>query len=77
MSKNEKLRLKILSGKSDSNISFEELRNLLLSEERIKGSHHIFRRIGIQEKPNLQSDGSKAKSYQVKQVREMFRKYGL
>lgn len=80
MSKREKLIEKILSGKSDSNIKFEDLRKLLLSlgfEEKIKGSHHIYRKEGIEEKPNLQKEGYKAKSYQVKQVREILLKYNL
>jgi len=45
MSKIEKLILKILRGKSDANISFDDLRNLLLHlgfQERVRGSHHIF-----------------------------------
>ena len=46
-------------------------------EERIKGSHHIFRKSGIEEKINLQKDGPKAKSYQVKQVRAVVLKYKL
>ncbi len=68
MGKREKLIEKILSGKADANINFEDLRKLLLSlgfEERIKGSHHTFRKAEIEEKPNLQKDGSKAKAYQV------------
>ncbi len=44
---------------------------------RVKGSHHIFRKSGIEEKPNLQKDGNKAKSYQVRQVRNIFIKYQL
>ena len=66
------------SGKSDANINFEDLRKLLLIlgfEERIKLSHHIFRKEGIAEKPNLQKDGSKAKTYQVKQIRGILQKY--
>ena len=72
------MRQKILDGKSDANINFEDLRNLLLNLgfiERIKGSHHSYRREGVTEKPNLQRDGSKAKSYQVRQVREILKKY--
>ena len=46
-------------------------------EMRIKGSHHIFRRKGIEEKPNLQKDGNKAKPYQVKQIRKIILKYEL
>jgi hypothetical protein len=78
MSKYEKLRDRILSVQSDANIKFEDLRNLLLDlgfEERIKGSHHTFRRTGVAEKPNLQRDGDKAKAYQVRQVRNILKKY--
>jgi hypothetical protein len=56
MGKYEKLLTKILEGNADANVSFEEIRNLLLwlgFEERIRGSHHIFRKEGIAEKPNL------------------------
>lgn len=80
MSKFDKLKQKIADGKSDANINFEDLRNLLLAlgfNERIKGSHHGYRKEGIIEKPNLQRDGSKAKSYQVRQIREILKKYDL
>ena len=80
MGKREKLIEKILSGKSDSNIRFQDLRKLLISlgfEERIKGSHHSFRKEGVEEKPNLQADGNKAKTYQVRQVRGILQKYDL
>lgn len=78
MGKREKLIEKILSGKSDANVNFEDLRKLLLSlgfEERIRGSHHNFRKAEIEEKPNLQKDGNKAKAYQVKQIRGILRMY--
>lgn len=80
MSKIDKLRQKILDGKSDANINFEDLRGLLINlgfVERIKGSHHLYRKEAVAEKPNLQRDGSKAKSYQVRQVREILKKYNL
>lgn len=80
MSKQEKLLLRILSGNSDANILFEGICNLLRSfgfEMRVRGSHHIFRRQGIEEKINLQRDGNKAKPYQVKQVRNIIMKYKL
>jgi predicted RNA binding protein YcfA (HicA-like mRNA interferase family) len=80
MSKFDKLKQKIADGKSDANINFEDLRNLILAlgfDERIKGSHHSYRKEGITEKPNLQRDGSKAKSYQVRQIREILKKYDL
>lgn len=80
MSKIDKLILKILSGNSDKNIDFDELIKLLTFLEfdcRIKGSHHIFWKHGIEEILNIQSDGSKAKPYQVKQVRNIIIKYKL
>ncbi len=46
-------------------------------EMRVKGSHHIFRKSGVEEKPNLQKDGNKAKPYQVRQVRNIIIKYKL
>jgi len=80
MGKQEKLLLKILSGISDANISFEDLIGLLKDigfVMRIRGSHHNFRREGITEKINLQKDGNKAKPYQVKQVRNVIIKYKI
>lgn len=71
MGKYEKLLLEILRGKSDANIEFDELRQMLRRlgfEERIRGSHHTFRRDGIEEKVNLRRDKGKAKVYQVRQV---------
>ena len=46
-------------------------------ERRIRGSHNVFRKAGVIEKPNLQRDGNKAKPYQVRQVREVILKYKL
>jgi len=50
MAKTNKLIQKILQGRSDAGIGFEELRSLLKRlgfEERVRGSHHpIFRRAG-------------------------------
>lgn len=80
MSKYEKLLLKILQGGSDANISFDDLCNLMKNlgfEERVRGSHHIFRKAGIAEKINLQRDDGKAKVYQVKQVRNLIVYYNL
>ncbi len=80
MGKYEKLIHRILRGSSDANIAFSDLVNLLKHfgfDLRIKGSHHIFRKPGIEEKPNLQKDGTKAKPYQVKQIRDLIVKYQL
>lgn len=80
MGKYDKLIFQVLRGTSDANIAFSDLVNLMLYfgfEMHIKGSHHIFRKEGIEEKPNLQKDGNKAKPYQVKQIRKIVLKYKL
>ena len=69
---------KILSGHADYNISFNDLINLLISlgfERRQEGSHNIFTKEGINERINLQAEGSKAKGYQVKQIRKILTNY--
>jgi predicted RNA binding protein YcfA (HicA-like mRNA interferase family) len=51
----------VLEGRSDANIAFDDLRALLLRlgfEERTRGSHHIFRRSNVEERINLQREGS-------------------
>lgn len=80
MSTYEKLLVKILGGTSDANVSFSEICRLLRKfdfDERIKGGHHIFTKEGIEEILNLQPKGSKAKPYQVKQVRNLILKCKL
>ena len=76
----EKLFLKILCGTKDKDIDFEDLCKVLINigfDERIKGSHQIYYKEGIEEIVNIQPNGSKAKPYQVKQVRQMILKYKL
>ena len=46
-------------------------------EERSRGSHHVFVKLGIRELMNLQREGNLARPYQVKQVRIIIRSYGL
>lgn len=80
MSKHEKLLAQIMRGVSDANIPFDGLCGLLRHlgfDERVRSSHHIFTREGIEEILNLQAIGSKAKTYQVKQVRVVILKHGL
>jgi hypothetical protein len=80
LSQAAKLLERVLSGRVDANIGFNDLVGLLRSlqfQERIKGSHHIFTRLGVEEILNLQPKGSKAKPYQVKQVRQVILKYRL
>jgi hypothetical protein len=80
MAKLEKTLEKILRGVSDANVNFDDLRQLLNGlgfRERVRGDHHIYTRDGIVEIINLQPRGSKAKPYQVKQVRNLILKYKL
>jgi predicted RNA binding protein YcfA (HicA-like mRNA interferase family) len=76
----EKILEQILRGESDANIRFEELCHLLQAKGfrmRVSGSHHIFTMSGVMERINLQRDGSKAKPYQVRQVRRILTYYKL
>lgn len=82
MGKHDKILQDVLSGRSDGNINFNDLCRLLehlgLSLERIAGSHHIFAYKNVPELVDLQpdkKDHSKAKIYQVKQVRKFIEKY--
>ena len=80
MGQHDKLLLRVLRGTSDTSIAFDGLCQLLVHlgfQERIKGSHHIFSKEGAIEILNLQPKGSKAKPYQVKQVRNVILKYKL
>jgi hypothetical protein len=80
MSRYDRLLLRVLRGTSDANIPFAGLCQLLRHlgfEERIRGSHHIFTKGGVEEILNLQPKGRHAKPYQVKQVRQVILKYGL
>ena len=80
MGQYEKLIQRILSGRQDNTILFSQaisLMQMLGFSMRIKSSHHIFFKEGIAEIINLQPDGSKAKAYQIKQIREIMVKYQL
>jgi len=80
MTKIEKILTIVLQGTSDANIDFDDLRKLLKQlgfKERIKGSHHIFWKENVIEIINIQPKGSKAKPYQIKQVRNIILKYKL
>ncbi len=80
MTQRDKILKKILSGASDTNVGFDELCGLLRSldfTERIRGSHFIYTKDGIDEILNVQSKSGQAKPYQVKQVRNILVKYKL
>ena len=66
MARTDKTLDRVLGGTSDANISFGDLRNLLGGlgfEGRVRGSHHIFWKKGVEEILNLQPKGNKAKPY--------------
>jgi len=71
---------RLLSGTADASIRFDDLCTVLERlgfEVRIRGSHHLFRKAGVEEWINLQRDGGNAKPYQVKQVRGIILRYHL
>ena len=77
--RHRRLLERILSGRSDANIPFQQTRTLLLFlgfEVRVKGSHHVFLRAGIERRINLQPtrEGT-LKPYQVRQMRETLLEY--
>ena len=80
MGKYEKLLIKILRGASDANVSFDALCGLLRQlgfDERVRGSHPVFSREGVEEILNLQPAGATAKAYQVRQVRGVILRHRL
>ena len=76
--RDERLLVRILEGVSDANIRFDELRCLMSRlgfSERIRGSHHIYRRDDVRERIDLQPLRGMAKKYQVRQLRDIFFDY--
>lgn len=76
----DKIIEQLLRGESDANLRFAALCQLLEAKGfrmRTSGSHHIFTKSGVRERINLQREGSKAKPYQVKQVRKILAQYKL
>ena len=75
ISQDDNLQRRILSGRPDVNIRFDDLRSFLLRlgfVERVWGkSSYLPGREESAERINLQRDGSHAKPYQVRQVRQV------
>lgn len=70
----------IMSQNKDHNMRFSDIQKLLDALAfscRIKGDHFIYTRPDIQEIINIQPVGSKAKSYQVRQIRNLLYAYKL
>ena len=80
MSKWEKFRAKILSGQCDGNIDFAELVNYLRRcgfDQRTRGRHNLFAKNGIDALIKLQSEGSTAKRYRVRQICNILIEYQI
>ena len=80
MARHDKTRRKIMEPGRSSNVGFDELRTFLAQlgfAERVRGSHHVFHREGVEELITLQRSGAQAKPYQVRQVREGVLRYDL
>lgn len=78
MATDEKLYQSVMSGMQDNNIKFKELQKLLDIlgfGHRIRGDHFIYYYGNLPENINIQPDGSMAKPYQVKQIRNYLLKY--
>ncbi len=70
----------VLRATSDQNVDFKDLCKLLDAlgfALRVRGDHHIFTRADVLEILNIQPKGTKAKAYQVRQVRDVIVKYKL
>lgn len=80
MGQYEKLLLALMSGTKDKDFRFSDLRLILERlgfDCRVRGDHFIYTRDGVEEIINVQLNGSKAKPYQCKQVRQLILKYDL
>ena len=81
MSKTDKVKVKLLSGKGYHNFSFSELATLLSGLgfvlDRQEGSHHVWQHSKVKNSVNVQSVHGKAKPYQLRQIRDIIREYKL
>jgi predicted RNA binding protein YcfA (HicA-like mRNA interferase family) len=79
--KQRKLLERVMSGRSDANIPFAGLCALLerlgFKRVRMEGSHRTYIREDVPEIVELQPEKAKAKKYQVKQVRDLLKKYKI
>ena len=78
---NKKVYDFVKNGKSDNNIRYEDFQNLIIDLgfefKRYNGSHEIYFNKTINKRMNIQRDGTKAKAYQVRQLRNIIIQYNL
>ena len=80
MSKADKTLEKVLSATADANIRFDDVLSLMPRlgfHLRIRGSHHIFTRPGVEVLIDLQPVHGKCKPYQVRQIRDVLIKFNI
>ncbi|MEN1679901.1 MAG: type II toxin-antitoxin system HicA family toxin [Planctomycetota bacterium] len=62
-------------------MSFNDMVKLLeafgFTRSRVSGSHHIYRREGVEELVNLQDAGGESKPYQIRQFLQIVERYNL
>ena len=75
----QKAYLKVIEGRGT--VSFRELQRLLVTLgfrlDRVSGSHHIYLHANVSRPINIQPAGKDAKPYQIRQLRDMIREFGL
>ena len=75
----QKAYLKVIQGRGA--ISFRDVQRLLIALgfrlDRISGSHHIYLHPEVSRPINIQPAGKDAKPYQIRQLRDMIREFGL
>jgi len=78
---NKKIYDTVVSGNADNNIKYSDFQNLIIDlgfeHRRQRGSHIMFFHKELGEFMNIQRDGSKAKAYQVEQLRNFILKHNL
>jgi predicted RNA binding protein YcfA (HicA-like mRNA interferase family) len=75
----QKVYFKVIEGRGT--ISFRDLERLLtvlgFRLDRIAGSHHIYLHPQVLRPINIQPSGKDAKPYQIRQLRDIIREFGL
>ena len=71
---------RVLGGSADANLEFDDVIALLTAlgfRHRVRGSHHVMFKANVARPLTLQRQGSKAKPYQVRQIRAVILAYNL
>ena len=78
---NKKVYNKVLSGKSDNNISFRDFEKLIsdlgFSFQSQEGSHKTYSLKYINARITILPDGNKAHGYQIRIIRNIIKKHNL